>query len=119
MTRKEFLKFLIAGITAGGVFSLFHSCSGTTEPQPPPSGGGTFTGSSSQGHTHSVTLQRDEVENPPSQGISRQTTSNSGHTHTFTISQAQLQSVNGGSTVTITDSTVQAHSHNYQIQKWF
>ena len=118
MTRKEFLKFSIAGIAAGGALSLFPSCSGTTEPQPP-SAGGTFTGSTSQGHTHSVTLQRTEVENPPADGISRQTTTNSGHTHTFAITQAELQAVNSGSTVTVTDSTVEAHSHSYQIQKWF
>jgi hypothetical protein len=27
--------------------------------------------------------------------------------------------VNGGSTVTITDSIVQGHSHTYQVKKWF
>jgi hypothetical protein len=35
------------------------------------------------------------------------------------MTQAQLQSVNGGSTVSVTDSVVEAHTHTYQIQKWF
>jgi hypothetical protein len=35
------------------------------------------------------------------------------------MTQAELQSVNGGSTVPITDSVVEAHSHTYQIKKWF
>jgi hypothetical protein len=118
MTRKEFLKFSLAGITAGGILTLWPACNGSESTQPP-SGGGTFTGSSSEGHTHAVTLQRSEVENPPAQGISRQTTSNVGHSHTFTMTQAQLQAVNGGSTVSITDSVVEAHTHTYQIQKWF
>ncbi len=118
MTRKEFLKFSIAGITAGGVLALWPGCNSSEQTTPPPTGG-TFSGSTAQGHTHSVTLQRAEVENPPSEGISRETSSNSAHTHTFAMTQAELQSVNGGTTVTVTDSIVQAHSHTYQIQKWF
>jgi hypothetical protein len=35
------------------------------------------------------------------------------------MTQAELQAVNGGTTVTITDSVVSGHSHSYQIQKWF
>jgi len=78
-----------------------------------------LSSSNVQGHSHSVTLQRSEVENPPGGGISRETSSNSGHSHTFAMTQAELQSVNGGTAVTVTDSSVQGHSHTYQIQKWF
>jgi len=35
------------------------------------------------------------------------------------MTQAQLQAVNGGSTVAITDSVVNGHSHTYSIKKWF
>ncbi|OGD24395.1 MAG: hypothetical protein A2Y69_15080 [Candidatus Aminicenantes bacterium RBG_13_59_9] len=118
MTRKEFLRFSIAGIAAGSALSLWPGCSSSEQTTPPPAGG-TFSSSNVQGHSHSVTLQRSEVENPPSDGISRETSSNSGHSHTFAMTQAELQSVNGGTTVTVTDSSVQAHSHTYQIQKWF
>ena len=35
------------------------------------------------------------------------------------MTQQQLQSVNNGQSVTITDSQVSGHTHNYTITKWF
>jgi len=35
------------------------------------------------------------------------------------MTQAELQSVNGGSTIMVTDSIVSGHSHTYEIKKWF
>lgn len=118
MTRKDYLKLALVGLAACAVLAIWPGCS-SYESTPPPSGGGTFVSSSVQGHTHSVTLTQSEVQTPPSGGISRATSSSQAHSHTFAITEAQLQAVNGGSTVTITDSIVQGHSHTYQIKKWF
>jgi hypothetical protein len=35
------------------------------------------------------------------------------------MTQAQLQTVNSGTAVTVTDSLVDGHTHDYVIQKWF
>jgi hypothetical protein len=35
------------------------------------------------------------------------------------MTQAELQSVNSGNTVTITTSVVSGHSHTFDIKKWF
>ncbi|MEW5900548.1 MAG: hypothetical protein AB1715_03695 [Acidobacteriota bacterium] len=117
MKRREFLKSVLGG-TVGAVAVLATvRCQSNEAPDMP--GSRTFTGSSSQGHTHTVTIQRSEVENPPVGGISRSTSSSSGHSHTFAMTQAQLQSVNAGNTVPVTDSLVSGHTHDYVIQKWF
>jgi len=118
MTRKEFLKLSLTGMATGAALSFWSSCSSNGGTTPPPAGG-TFTGSTVQGHSHTVTLTQSEVQSPPSGGISRATSSSQGHSHTFAMTQAELQSVNGGSTIMVTDSIVLGHSHTYEIKKWF
>lgn len=117
MTRKEFLRSIFGGIVSAAAMLAMARCNGNESPEMP--GSRSFTSSSSQGHTHSVTLQQSEVQSPPAGGISRSTSSSSGHTHTFTMTQAQLQTVNSGTAVTVTDSLVDGHTHDYVIQKWF
>jgi hypothetical protein len=117
MTRKEFLKFVPAAAVGGALVLTFANCKSNESTQLPDSK--SFVGSTSQSHTHTVTIQRNDVESPPAAGISRSTSTSSGHTHTFTMTQEQLQAVNSGGTVTVTDSLVDGHTHNYVIQKWF
>jgi len=69
-----------------------------------------------------VTLQRSEVETPPAAGIAKTTTSNSAHTHSFDMTQAELTTVNGGGSVTVTSGNSDiggAHTHSFTITKWF
>jgi len=122
MTRKEFLKFSLSGIVGGAALALWPSCSGSSSTTPPPTTGGTFTSSTVETHTHTVTLDRSEVESPPAAGISRDTSSNAYpilHSHVFAMTQAELQSVNSGNTVTISTSVISGHSHTFDIKKWF
>jgi len=118
MKRKEFFavsgKYLLGGVLA----ALGLSCESTESPDDMEDEN-TFTSTTSQGHTHSATIQRSEIENPPSDGITKTTTSAAGHTHTFTMTQQQLQNVNNGQTVTVTDSPSAGHTHQYEIEKWF
>ena len=126
MTRKEFLEKLAGGVAGGFLIMLGAGCSSDSPTSPDtPSDGGTgndqesFTSSVAQGHTHSVTVSRSEVENPPSGGITKTTSSGGGHTHSFSMTQQQLTDVNNGQTVTVTDSSVSGHNHDYEISKWF
>jgi len=121
MRRQEFLKSVLIYSLGGVLFFRETACKGSTTPSS--SGSSTdsksFTSSVDQGHSHTVSLSKTEVQSPPAAGISRQTSSSSGHTHTFAMSQDQLSSVNSGGTVVITTSTDSGHSHTFTIQKWF
>ncbi len=120
MRRQNLMRFIFAATAATFVLLSGAGCKSNQSPSTPPtSGGQNFTGSVSQDHSHTVTIQRTEVESPPAAGISRQTSSSQAHTHTFTMTQAQLQAVKDGQTIRITDSLVSGHTHEYQIQKWF
>jgi hypothetical protein len=118
MTRKDFLSAGLMG-SLGALAALTNSrCSGSTTPNPPTTQK-TFTSTNVSAHTHTVTIQNAEVSNPPVAGITKTTSAGGGHTHTFTLSQAQLQTVNGGGSVTVQDSVTDLHQHGYTITKWF
>ncbi|UCE40391.1 MAG: hypothetical protein JSV17_13135 [Candidatus Aminicenantes bacterium] len=120
MTRKDFLKTACGGALGALFFMSFNSCKSPASPNASDDANQkTFTSTSNSGHTHRITINRSDIENPPAAGITRQTSSASGHTHNFTMSQAQLQSVNSGNSVDITDSVSSGHSHQYTIEKWF
>lgn len=125
MTRKEFIRTTLGSLLGGILTIVGVSCSSPTSPDTS-DGDGTqneneksFQSTTAQGHTHSVTIQRSEIENPPENGISRSTSLSGGHTHTFSMTQQQLQNVNAGETVKVTDSVVSGHSHEYEITKWY
>lgn len=119
MTRKDFLKTALGGFLGAFAYLGLTGCSSPTEPEIPDTSQKTFTSSSNSGHSHTVSITRTQVENPPAEGITLTTSSSGGHTHIFSMNQQQLQNVNNGQTVTVTDSTVSNHSHQYQISKWF
>jgi hypothetical protein len=121
MKRAEFLKVMGAGTLVALAGSAVTACkSSSTTPSNPDSHTFTSTGpSSGPGHTHTITIQKTEVETPPAGGISRETSTN-GHSHTFTMTADQLATVKAGTAVTITtqpDST--GHTHDFQISKWY
>ncbi len=116
MTRKDFLK---AGLAMAAAIPGIMMTQGCSTPTTPSSDSQTFTSSLDQGHTHSVTIQKTEVENPPSGGISRQTSNSGGHTHTLAMTQAELQSVKNGTTVNIVTSNSSGHTHTFAISKWY
>ncbi len=118
MKRKDFLisGALGALAVAAGLFQT--KCSSSSGPSDPGTQR-TFTSTSVDGHTHTITITRSEVESAPIAGISRATSSASGHTHTFAMTQAQLQGVMGGAATTVNTSTDSAHAHEFTITKWF
>ena len=95
---------------------------GYTTTPPNPDTSRTFASTSVNSHTHSVTIEKADVQTPPAAGISKTTTSNSAHTHSFTLTQAQLATINGGGSVTVTSGSSDvggAHTHDFTISKWF
>jgi len=97
------------------------NCSSSTGPTNSPTSK-TFTSSTDNSHSHSVTLENAEIQSPPSAGISKTTSSVSGHTHSFAMTQAQLATVNGGGSVTVTTGSSDVggtHTHTFTISKWF
>ena len=119
MKRRDFLSAGFIG-TVGIVAALSHSrCGGGPTTPSDPNAQRTFTSTNNSGHTHTITIQRSEVQNPSAAGITRQTSSSGGHTHTFTMTQADLQTVNGGGSVVVTTSIADLHDHSFTITKWF
>src|SRR5215510_3071102 len=93
------------------------SCGGSSTP-----GGGdqtalTFTSSTDDGHNHTYQIMMSELANPPTAGINRQTSLAGGHTHAVAITQAELQSIQSGQTVTKVSTTSSGHSHTFQFRK--
>ena len=48
-------------------------------------------------------------------GGTYQTSSDAGHTHSVTLSQAQLQTIAGGGSVTVTSSST-GHTHDFLVE---
>jgi hypothetical protein len=119
MTRKEFLKTTIGGVTAAMFAWRSAGCKSSSSTTPPNPDDRAFSSSIVEGHSHSVTVRRTDVETPPANGVNYTSTSNSGHTHTVTLTQAQLQDLKNGTAVSVTDSLSSGHSHQYQITKWY
>jgi hypothetical protein len=121
MKRAEFLKVMGAGTLVALAGSAVTACkSSSTTPSNPDSHTFTSTGPSdnSSGHTHTITIQKTEVETPPAGGISRETSTN-GHSHTFTMTAANLADVKAGTAVTVTTSNTSGHTHDFAISKWY
>ena len=76
-----------------------------------------FISSSDLGHTHFFFLQMTEITNPPTAGIDRLTTNDLSHTHTVRLSEADLDNINAGMSITITTSNDDAHTHTFTFHK--
>ncbi len=118
MSRRQFV------VEVGSVVILLPasgwlSCGGSSTPG---GGGGdqtalTFTSSTDSGHNHTYQILMSELSNPPTAGINRETSLASGHTHVVAITQAELQSIQNGQTVTKTSTVASGHSHTFQFRK--
>jgi hypothetical protein len=127
MKRKDFL--IVSGkIFLGGVLTaLGISCKSPVSPDEDEKFFESVSTTSPYAHTHSVKIQKSEIENPPSNGISRFTTNTqlepmrnySGHVHTFSMTQEQLVLVKNGEVVQITTSEDVLHTHDFYIEKWY
>ncbi len=121
MTRKEFLKMMGAGSLVGVGAILAAKCSSSSSP----STGGTtkdFTSTTTNGHSHTFTMNQSDITSPPSGGITRDTSVSNYHSHSVTISQSDLQAMNSGASKTITTSVNSYggdHTHDFTFSKWF
>ncbi len=66
-------------------------------------------------HTHTLCVPTTDLTAPPAAGVTYTTSFDDGHDHTVVLTQAQLQSIEGGTAVTVTTSA--PVPHNFTIQK--
>jgi hypothetical protein len=107
-----FLALLAIGLTG---------CGGSTSPTTPGTTK-TFTSTVANGHTHTVTVEKSDVQSPPMAGITEMTSTNSGHSHSFAMTHDQLMTCNSGSMVMVMTGSSDvggAHTHNFSVMKWF
>jgi hypothetical protein len=114
LNRREFVSratvaLLLVPIAAcgsnGGSSDSTSSCSGLDP-----------TSSVADGHTHTVCVPETDLTTPPSAGATY-TTSGPDPTHTVMLTAAQLSSINGGTSVTVTTSTNGGHNHQFVIAR--
>ena len=113
-TRREFVTQ--ATMTLFLVPLAAVACSSGSNPSSP---GGSCNGldptsTVALGHTHTVCVLSSDLSNPPSGGVTY-TTSGPDPTHTVTLTQAQLQSIQSGQSVTVTTSIANNHTHDFTI----
>ena len=121
MVEKKTLKRVLGlGFSILGML-LLTGCA-SSDPSTPPNSQA-FNSTAELGHSHSIVINKADIETPPAAGIARATSSTSNHSHSFAMSAGQLQAVAGGSAVTVVtgsaDGGAGAHTHSYSIAKWF
>lgn len=82
----------------------------------PDSGDGgsrTYTSSVTGGHTHDFTLEMSEITSPPAGGISRDTTYAVDHDHEVELTEAELDTIGSGGTVTKVTGETNGHTHTF------
>ena len=71
------------------------------------------------GHDHDFTVQDTDLATPPAAGVTGNSSpyDDDQHVHTVTLTQADLTSIQAGTTVTITSGTTLSHSHTFNFRK--
>jgi len=118
MRRKQLLKWFFAAALLGMSVLIMASCN-SSESTKPADETRTFTSTTVEGHAHTVTLKKSDIQARPAEGLTMNTSSSSGHTHTFRMTKAQLDSIIGSTPVTVTTSTDSGHSHDFAISNWW
>jgi len=117
MTRKEFLKWGAGALALIPGLAFLSGCKSSSSTTPPTTDSKMFTSSSSQSHTHTVTLAKTEIESPAA--LNKPTSTSGSHTHTVALTLDQVTSIKNGTPVTIETSTTDGHSHSFTIAKWY
>jgi hypothetical protein len=74
------------------------------------------TSTNNDNHTHTACVLTSDLDSPPAAGVTY-TSSSVGHTHKITLSSAQLTTIGGGGSVTVTSSSDDGHTHNWTLAK--
>jgi hypothetical protein len=103
-TRREFLTgatvmlvLVPIGCSGGG-----NDTSTSTQSNEPSCDGAGATSTLAGNHTHFVCVPAVDLSNPPPTGNSYTSTESQNHKHNISLTQAQLQSIASGQTVTVT-----------------
>ena len=72
-----------------------------------------FTSSTVESHNHEFVIVPVDLTSPPAAGITGDTSITLGHLHTVSLTQAQLQQIEAGQTVTQSTSTTEGHMHSF------
>jgi hypothetical protein len=126
LTRRELLTILVMVPVVGeslACSSSNGSPSSTTNPEVSSAGpddasaceGSFETSTVTNNHTHALCVPTTDLTAPPSEGVIYTTSFDAGHDHTVTLTQAQLQSIEAGTAVTVTTSS--PYPHNFTIAK--
>jgi hypothetical protein len=91
------------------------ACSSSSSPAGNNCSGIFETSTVTNGHTHTLCVPTTDLTTPPAAGVTYTTSTDAGHSHTVTLTQAQLQSIEGGTAVTVTTSS--PAPHNFTISK--
>ena len=71
------------------------------------------------GHDHDFEVQDTDLATPPAAGVSGNSSAydDDGHVHTVAITQAQLQMIQTGQTVSVVSGTTLDHNHTFNFRK--
>jgi hypothetical protein len=119
LTRRELLSKSTALLLMVPVAGAAVGCSSSNSSSPAPGGTNDGGEGSCQGifetstvtdnHTHALCVPETDLDAPPSAGVTYTTSVSENHSHTVALTQAQLQSVKGGTSLTVTTSGPAAH----------
>ncbi len=112
-TRRE---FLTGAMTTLVLLPVAAGCSSSSSDGSGACDGVSSTSSVANNHTHTVCVPTTDLTSPPAAGKSYTSSNDFGHTHTVTLTQQQLQSINGGQSVTVTSTGVEPN-HDFVIKK--
>jgi hypothetical protein len=76
-----------------------------------------FTSSNELGHTHTVTLQLTDLTNPPAAGVTKDTSVDMAHMHQVSLTEAELESIELGNSVTKITTNNDNHTHTFTFHK--
>jgi hypothetical protein len=116
MTRKLFFRLGLLGTAAAFIIVAGAACSNAITTDIPLTEKSYYS-STVNGHSHSVTILKTEIE--AAQPILRTTSLVNSHTHNVSLSQEQVQSLKNGSTVSVETTVDSGHSHTFSFSKWY
>jgi len=118
MRRVRFVTGVFCIILLGAIAYFTAGCK-SPESDVPTYDTKTFTSTTVDGHYHTATLTRADIQARPDAGVTVTTTNVSGHTHTLHLTKAQCESINNSISVTVSTSTDSGHSHEFSIANWW
>lgn len=106
------LPFGLFLVRCGGTNSYGPSSSDAPAAAPSKNGSTiVYSSNDVQNHFHTFSLDANALARPPAEGVEGSTSSAQGHSHTLTVSLQDLQNVEVGQSVKITTSAASGHQH--------